>query len=220
MSLRNSKVRVFDNWLVGRLFIPLALGIGLSVDESSRVASLVGLKMVLNEVFAQNEMGRLAREGLLSPRARLLCTHALCGFSSLGALGVQLGVFAALVPERLSDCARVAGRALIAGSIACFLTACTAGGRDSSAPPITPSVDDPEPALKEGVPVDKVDATEAQRETLDSEGMSVTSATLKRVRDEVSESGKTSTVNSEEPPAKTPQGLWCRLKMRPNIHSN
>ncbi|KAH8010096.1 hypothetical protein HPB51_024771 [Rhipicephalus microplus] len=115
------------NWLVGRLFIPLALGMGLSVDESSRVASLVGLKMVLNEVFAQNEMGRLAREGLLSPRARLLCTHALCGFSSLGALGVQLGVITALVPERLSDCARVAGRALIAGSITCFLTACTAG---------------------------------------------------------------------------------------------
>ncbi|KAL3179067.1 hypothetical protein MRX96_038312 [Rhipicephalus microplus] len=105
------------NWLVGRLFIPLALGMGLSVDESSRVASLVGLKMVLNEVFAQNEMGRLAREGLLSPRARLLCTHALCGFSSLGALGVQLGVITALVPERLSDCARVAGRALIAGAL-------------------------------------------------------------------------------------------------------
>ncbi|KAH7962424.1 hypothetical protein HPB52_016009 [Rhipicephalus sanguineus] len=114
------------NWLVGRLFVPLALSMGLSVDESSRVASLVGLKTVLNEVFAQSEMGGMARDGLLSPRAQLLCTHALCGFSSLGALGVQLGVFAALAPERLPDCARVAGRALIAGSVTCFLTACTA----------------------------------------------------------------------------------------------
>ncbi|XP_049518678.1 solute carrier family 28 member 3 [Dermacentor silvarum] len=114
-------------WLVGRLFVPLALVMGLSVDESSRVASLVGLKTVLNEVFAHSEMGTMARNGLLSPRAQLLCTHALCGFSSLAALGVQVGVFAALAPERLPDCARVAGRALVAGSIACFLTACTAG---------------------------------------------------------------------------------------------
>ncbi|XP_070393646.1 uncharacterized transporter YutK-like [Dermacentor albipictus] len=115
------------NWLLGRLFVPLTLVMGLSVDESSRVASLVGLKTVLNEVFAQSEMGRMARNGLLSPRAQLICTHALCGFSSLAALGVQLGVFAALAPERMPDCARVAGRALVAGSIACFLTACTAG---------------------------------------------------------------------------------------------
>ncbi|XP_075535479.1 putative transporter YutK [Dermacentor variabilis] len=115
------------NWLLGRLFVPLTLVMGLSVDESSRVASLVGLKTMLNEVFAQSEMGRMARNGRLSPRAQLICTHALCGFSSLAALGVQLGVFAALAPERLPDCARVAGRALVAGSIACFLTACTAG---------------------------------------------------------------------------------------------
>ncbi|KAH6939854.1 hypothetical protein HPB50_021900 [Hyalomma asiaticum] len=119
------------NWLVGRLFVPLALAMGLSVDESSRVASLVGLKTVLNEVFAQSEMGGMTRDGLLSPRAQLLCAHALCGFSSLGALGVQLGVFAALAPEKLPDCARVAGRALVAGSVACFLTACTAASGDS-----------------------------------------------------------------------------------------
>ncbi|XP_065296516.1 uncharacterized transporter YutK-like isoform X1 [Dermacentor albipictus] len=115
------------NWLLGRLFMPLALAMGVGLHECSRVASLLGLKAAINEVMAYGKMGELAQGGLLSLRSQLLCAHALCGFSSLGALGVQLGAYATLAPERLSDCARVAGRALVAGSLACFMTACTAG---------------------------------------------------------------------------------------------
>ncbi|XP_077512953.1 solute carrier family 28 member 3-like [Amblyomma americanum] len=115
------------NWLLGRLFVPLALAMGVSMDECSHVASLVGLKTALSEVVAYGQMGELAQRGRLSLRAQLICTHALCGFSSVGALGVQLGACAALAPHRLPDCARVAGRALAAGSVACFMTACTAG---------------------------------------------------------------------------------------------
>ncbi|XP_077512859.1 solute carrier family 28 member 3-like [Amblyomma americanum] len=121
------------NWLVGRLLLPLALAMGVSPDECSRVGYLVGLKTALNEVVAYSEMVGLAQKGLLSPRAQLVCTHALCGFSSVGALGVQLGAYAALAPGRLSDCARVAGRALVAGSVACFMTACTAGALTDTA---------------------------------------------------------------------------------------
>ncbi|XP_049518853.1 LOW QUALITY PROTEIN: solute carrier family 28 member 3 [Dermacentor silvarum] len=121
------------NWLLGRLFVPLALAMGVGLHECSRVASLLGLKAALNEVVAYGQMGELARGGLLSLRSQLLCAHALCGFSSLGALGVQLGAYAALAPERLSDCARVAGRALVAGSLACFMTACTAGALTDTA---------------------------------------------------------------------------------------
>ncbi|KAH6939536.1 hypothetical protein HPB50_019218 [Hyalomma asiaticum] len=115
------------NWLLGRLFVPLALAMGVGLHECSRVASLLGLKAALNEVVAYSKMGELARDGLLSLRSQLVCAHALCGFSNLGALGVQLGAYAVFAPERLPDCARVAGRALIAGSLACFMTACTAG---------------------------------------------------------------------------------------------
>ncbi|XP_077553725.1 solute carrier family 28 member 3-like [Haemaphysalis longicornis] len=115
------------NWLMGRLFIPLALAMGVSLEECSRVASLVGLKTALNEVVAYGQLSDLVQRGLLSPRAEMVCTFALCGFSNLGALGVQLGTYAALAPERLPDCSRVAMRALIAGWVACFMTACTAG---------------------------------------------------------------------------------------------
>lgn len=60
-------------------------------------------------------------------RADLVSSYALCGFSNLGAVGVQLGAYAALAPSRLGDCAQVAPRALVAGSVACFMTACVAG---------------------------------------------------------------------------------------------
>ncbi|KAH9369602.1 hypothetical protein HPB48_011504 [Haemaphysalis longicornis] len=112
---------------MGRLFIPLALAMGVSLEECSRVASLVGLKTALNEVVAYGQLSDLVQRGLLSPRAEMVCTFALCGFSNLGALGVQLGACAALVPDRLPDCSRVVMRALIAGWVACFMTACTAG---------------------------------------------------------------------------------------------
>ncbi|KAL3175241.1 hypothetical protein MRX96_010862 [Rhipicephalus microplus] len=121
------------NWLLGRLFVPLALAMGVGLHECSRVASLLGLKAALNEVVAYSKMAELARDGLLSLRSQMLCAHALCGFSNLGALGVQLGAYAVLAPERLSDCARVAGRAVIAGSLACFMTACTAGALTDTA---------------------------------------------------------------------------------------
>ncbi|XP_075723799.1 putative transporter YutK [Rhipicephalus microplus] len=121
------------NWLLGRLFVPLALAMGVGLHECSRVASLLGLKAALNEVVAYSKMAELARDGLLSLRSQMLCAHALCGFSNFGALGVQLGAYAVLAPERLSDCARVAGRAVIAGSLACFMTACTAGALTDTA---------------------------------------------------------------------------------------
>ncbi|KAL3244632.1 hypothetical protein MRX96_018615 [Rhipicephalus microplus] len=65
--------------------------------------------------------------------------------------------------------------------------------------------DKPKQALKEGVLVDTVDATEAQGGISHSEDTCVDSDTLKRVRDEISETGKKSTVNSVEPHTETPQ---------------
>lgn len=42
-------------------------------------------------------------------------------------IGIQIGGLSAIAPERQSDLAQISIRALIAGSIACFMTACVAG---------------------------------------------------------------------------------------------
>ena len=57
----------------------------------------------------------------------MIATYLLCSFSSVGAVGLQLGVLGALAPSRRKDCALVVIRALIAGDVACFMTACIAG---------------------------------------------------------------------------------------------
>ena len=56
-----------------------------------------------------------------------MSTYLLCGFGSIGAVGMQLGVLGAMAPTRRKDFASVVLRALIAGNIACFMTTCIAG---------------------------------------------------------------------------------------------
>ena len=57
----------------------------------------------------------------------MIATYALCGFANLGSIGVMLGALGAMAPHRKSDLAKVVVRAMIAGNVACFMTACIAG---------------------------------------------------------------------------------------------
>lgn len=64
---------------------------------------------------------------LVQVRAEVIATYALCGFSNISSIGINLGGFGAMAPNRKADLAKVVLRAMIAGSCACFLTACIAG---------------------------------------------------------------------------------------------
>ncbi|KAH7948152.1 hypothetical protein HPB52_018793 [Rhipicephalus sanguineus] len=91
----------------------------------------------------------------------------------------------------------------------------------STSPVITPSVAEPVPVEQEAVPVEADEAAEFQVETSGSgDDMSVTTATLKRARDETEEMDKTSSTTSEEPPAKTPQGRRFTLRPEPKISTD
>ncbi|GFR79606.1 solute carrier family 28 member 3-like [Elysia marginata] len=67
------------------------------------------------------------KHGLISDRSMVIATYALCGFSNLASMGVQLGGLGALAPSRKSDMSKIVVRAMIAGNVACFMTACIAG---------------------------------------------------------------------------------------------
>ena len=54
-------------------------------------------------------------------------TYALCGFANLSSIGCQLGGIGAIAPSRKGDLSKVAIRAMITGTVACFITACVAG---------------------------------------------------------------------------------------------
>jgi nucleoside permease NupC len=60
-------------------------------------------------------------------RSEIIATYALCGFANMGSVGVQLGGLGPMAPHRVGEMSKLALRALVAGTIACFMTACVAG---------------------------------------------------------------------------------------------
>ena len=57
----------------------------------------------------------------------MLVTYAMCGFGSFTGIAVVLGVLVSIAPKRINDATSVAIRAMIAGNVASFITACVAG---------------------------------------------------------------------------------------------
>jgi len=113
--------------VVSYLFWPLAFMMGVPPDDCLRVGRLLGEKTFINEFVAYRRLADFIDEGVLSRRSEVVATYALCGFSNVGSIGVQLGALNALAPERREDVAGCVVRAMINGCVACFMTACVAG---------------------------------------------------------------------------------------------
>ncbi len=111
--------------LVGYIFWPLAWAMGVPAAECTEVGQLLGIKTILNEFVAYLEMSAIADH--LSYRSMVIVTYALCGFANLGSIGIQLGGIGGIAPTRRSDLARVGFRAMLAGTLAAFMTANVAG---------------------------------------------------------------------------------------------
>ncbi len=111
--------------IFGVIFAPLAWVMGVSWKDSQAIGNLLGTRLVLNEFVAFLQLGPM-RAGL-DPRSFVIATYALCGFANLSSIAIQIGGIGALAPSRKSDLARLGLRAVAAGSMANFMSACIAG---------------------------------------------------------------------------------------------
>jgi CNT family concentrative nucleoside transporter len=111
--------------LLGWIFRPIAWAMGVTWKDSLTVGNLLGTRMVLNEFVAYSQLGPL--KAMLDPRSFTIATFALCGFANFSSIGMQIGGIGALAPERRHDLARLGLRAMLAGTLANFLTATIAG---------------------------------------------------------------------------------------------
>ena len=109
----------------GWVLAPVAWLLGVPWHDCPTVGGLLGTRTVLNELIAFQELGNSALPKL--SRSFTIATYALCGFANLSSIGIQLGGIGALAPERRVDLARLGFRALLAGTLANFLSACIAG---------------------------------------------------------------------------------------------
>jgi CNT family concentrative nucleoside transporter len=111
--------------LFGWALAPVAYLLGVPWSDCPTVGGLLGTRTVLNELIAFGELGAL--RGKIDSRSFTIATFALCGFANFSSIGIQLGGIGALAPERRVDLARLGFRALLAGTLANYLSACIAG---------------------------------------------------------------------------------------------
>jgi len=111
----------------GTLLRPLAFLMGVPWADAAKVGNLLGIKISLNELVAYGVLGSYVQEGVISNRAMIISTYALCGFANFSSIGIQLGGIAAVAPRRRADLAKVGLKAMFGGAIASWLTASVAG---------------------------------------------------------------------------------------------
>ena len=111
--------------IMGYLFAPIAWLLGVRWNDCATIGNLLGERVILNEFVAFKDLGKYQQQ--LDPKSFTIATYALCGFANLSSIAIQIGGIGALAPSRKSDIARFGIRAVAAGTLANFMSACIAG---------------------------------------------------------------------------------------------
>ena len=111
--------------VLGWVGSPVAWTLGVPWKDCPAIGGLLGTRAVLNEFIAFSQLGPL--KATLDPRSFTIASYALAGFANIGSVGIQIGGIGALAPDRRADLARLGFRAMLAGTLANFLSAAIAG---------------------------------------------------------------------------------------------
>lgn len=115
-------------YILGLVFAPVAWILGTPSEDILVIGQLLGQKTVLNEFVAYAELNNLRTAGIpISDKGLIIVTYALCGFSNFASIGIQIGGISSLAPGQRKNLTEFGIKALIGGTIACFLTAALAG---------------------------------------------------------------------------------------------
>jgi len=114
-------------YLLGYALYPVAFLVGIAPEDCENIGKLIGMKMLITEFPAFTALAELEKNGEIKYRSFVIATYALCGFANFPSIGIQIGAFGAMAPERKSDIATIALRAMLGGCMVSFLNACIAG---------------------------------------------------------------------------------------------
>jgi CNT family concentrative nucleoside transporter len=114
--------------VLGWIGAPMAWLMGVPWQDAPAIGTLIGEKTALNEFVAYLHLGSMLQEGVaLDPRSVVIATYALCGFANFSSIAIQIGGIGGMAPERRGDLSRLGLRAMVAGTLANFMTACVVG---------------------------------------------------------------------------------------------
>ena len=117
------------NWsmesILGYVFYPLAVVIGIPFKDALTAGSLIGQKLILNEFVAFSRFGPIME--FLTPKSVAIITFALCGFANISSMAILIGGLGGMEPKRKDEVAKLGFKAIIAGTLANLLSATLAG---------------------------------------------------------------------------------------------
>ena len=113
------------SYILGKIFMWFALILGVPIKDASIVGSLMGTKIVLNEMVAYINLTHVSH--LISPKSFMIASFALCSFGNFGSIAIQIGGIGELAPNQRKNLARLSLRALVCGTLSCYLSAAIVG---------------------------------------------------------------------------------------------
>jgi len=111
--------------ILGKIFALFAILMGVPLSEATTVGGLMGTKLVLNEMVAYVSL--TSPDVVLSAKSFLIASFALCSFGNFGSIAILLGGIGELAPNQRKNLARLGVRALICGTLTCYMSACIVG---------------------------------------------------------------------------------------------
>jgi len=114
-------------YILGQVFRLFAFIMGVDWNETISVGSLLGQKIVINEFVAYLSLADMKQGAVLSEKAVVISTYALCGFANFSSIAIQIGGIGGMAPSRQSDLSKLGMRALFAATLATMMTATIAG---------------------------------------------------------------------------------------------
>ena len=112
-------------YILGNVLSPIAWIMGVPWEDTLIIGQLLGEKTIINEFVAYPHLGELQDE--ISGKSLMMGTYVLCGFANFASIGIQVGGIGALAPEKRPVLAKYGVLALIAGTLACMMTATMVG---------------------------------------------------------------------------------------------
>ena len=111
--------------ILGYIFAPVAVIIGVPMKEAVVAGSLIGQKIILNEFVAFTSLSEIM--STLSAKTIAVVTFSLCGFANISSIAILIGGIGGMAPSRKHDIARLGWKAVLGGTLANLLSATIAG---------------------------------------------------------------------------------------------
>jgi CNT family concentrative nucleoside transporter len=109
--------------IIGLIFRPFALLMGVPYSEVATVSHLLATKLVINETAAL----AVPTFASLSINTKAMVTVVLMGFAGIASIGIQIGAYSAIAPNKVPTVAKLGVKALLCATLVNILSGAVIG---------------------------------------------------------------------------------------------